>query len=62
MKNSGAPDIGDIVQHKQDLANNIKCVGTIIKTRGIECLVMWGSESIPLSWHDRDKLVIINEG
>ena len=40
MKNSGAPDIGDIVQHKQDLSNNIECVGTIIKTRGIECLVM----------------------
>ena len=26
MKNSGAPDIGDIVQHKQDLSNNIKCI------------------------------------
>jgi len=62
MKCSGAPDIGDIVLHKQDLANNIKCIGTIVEVRGIECLVMWGSESIPLSWHDRDKLVVINEG
>jgi hypothetical protein len=61
MKNSGAPDIGDIVKHKQDLSNDIECVGTIIKIRGIECLVMWSSESIPLAWHDRGKLVIIND-
>jgi hypothetical protein len=61
MKNSGAPEVGDIVKHKLDITNNIECVGTIVETRGIECLVMWSSESIPLSWHDRDKLVVINE-
>ncbi len=61
MKNSGAPDIGDIVKHKEDLARKIECVGTIVETRGIECLVMWSSESIPLTWHDRDKLVIVNK-
>mgnify|MGYP003976880239 CR=1 FL=1 len=62
MKNSGAPDIGDIVQHKQDLTNSIECIGTIIEIRGIECLVMWSSDSLPACWHDRDKLVVINEG
>jgi len=61
MKCSAAPEIGDIVQHKQDLARNIQCFGTVVKTRGIECLVMWSSESIPLSWHDSDKLVTIND-
>jgi hypothetical protein len=61
MKNSGAPDIGDIVHHKQDVTNSIECIGTIIETRGIECLVMWSSDSLPTCWHDRDKLVVINE-
>ena len=61
MKSSGAPEVGDVVKHKQDLTSNIECIGTIVETRGIECLVMWSSESIPLTWHDRDKLVIINE-
>lgn len=61
MKSSGAPEVGDVVKHKQDLASNIECVGTIVETRGIECLVMWSSESIPLMWHDRDKLMVINE-
>lgn len=61
MKSSGAPEVGDVVKHKQDLASNIECVGTIVETRGIECLVMWSSESIPLTWHGRDKLVVINE-
>jgi hypothetical protein len=61
VKSSGAPEVGDVVKHKQDLASNIECVGTIVETRGIECLVMWSSESIPLMWHDRDKLMVINE-
>jgi len=61
MKNSGAPDIGDIVHHTLDISRDIECVGTIIETRGIECLVMWSSESIPIGWYDRDKLVVIND-
>ena len=58
MKNNTI-EIGDIVTHKQDLANRIKCFGTVIEIKGIECLVMWSSESSPISWHDYDKLKLI---
>lgn len=61
MKNSGAPEAGDIVKHKLDLKRSIDCVGTVIETKGIDCLVMWSSESIPVGWYKRAKLVVVNE-
>lgn len=63
MKPSGAPEVGDIVQAKEDLRRGIICVGIIIETSGIECYVMWGSRNHrpPKGWWKRTKLVVVND-
>jgi len=63
MKPSGEPEVGDIVQAKQDLQRGIICVGIIIETSGAECYVMWGSKNHrpPQGWWKRIKLVVVND-
>jgi len=57
--------VGDIVVHHTDASNNIKCYGTVIETEGngiqSQCLVMWSSESSPLSWHYSGELITVNQ-
>ena len=59
MKDSGAPEVGDLVYHNHDISRKIPCPGLVIGTRGVECLVLWSSESAPQCWHKRNTLKIV---
>ena len=64
MKHSGAPDIGDLVRFP--VAIGVEglhhpwsgAVGLVVETRGIEILVLRGSES---RWMRRDAPEVISE-
>ena len=76
MKSSGAPSEGELVFHNYDQQRGIICVGIILETRGVECLVLWSNdtelETHPLfrtrpgittnsiGWHKRTTLEVIN--
>ena len=62
MKGSGAPEVGDLVVDKLDEKRGIVCYGTVLKCRGIDCLVLWSSTNLPMGWWRRNQLrVIIGE-
>lgn len=61
MKASGSPEVGDLVTAKEDVRNNLLCVGIVIESKGILCHVLWGSESNPIGWWPRHQLVVMNE-
>ena len=61
MKQSGAPDVGDLVIAKEDTRRGILCLGIVLQCRGIECQVMWGSTSLPVGWWKRNHLEVVNE-
>jgi hypothetical protein len=60
MKASGAPSIGDLVVARYDEQRDIFCVGLVMETRGIECKILWSSESSPIGWWSRAKLKVIS--
>jgi hypothetical protein len=52
---------GDIVIHRYDEDRGLACYGIVLELRlrrsgWTECLVLWGSESNPIGWHDKVKL------
>ena len=60
MKDSGAPSIGDLVVAVYDEQRDISCVGLVMETKGIECKVLWSSESDPIGWWQRSKLKVVS--
>jgi hypothetical protein len=60
MKDSGAPSIGDLVVTLYDEGRDIFCVGLVTATKGIECKVLWASESNPIGWWTRQSLKVIS--
>jgi hypothetical protein len=50
MKDSGAPSIGDLVVALYDEERDISCVGLVTETKGIECKILWSSDSDPIGW------------
>ena len=59
MKHSGAPDIGDLVRFPEGLPHPWSgAIGLVVETRGIEILVLRGSES---RWMRRDAPEVISE-
>ena len=57
MKGSGAPKVGDLVQAILDLKNGFdSTIGLVLECRGIDCYVLWTSESNPRGWWRRDQL------
>ena len=61
MKDSGAPEPGDLVVALYDEERDIACTGLVVECRGIECRILWGSESSPLGWWPRISLRIVHE-
>jgi len=61
MKDSGAPEPGDLVVALYDEERDITCIGLVLACRGIECRILWGSESHPLGWWARSALKVIHE-
>jgi hypothetical protein len=60
VRDSGAPSIGDLVVALHDVERDISCVGLVMETRGIECRVLWSSESNPVGWWQRSKLKVVS--
>ncbi len=60
MKDSGAPSVGDVVVALYDVERDISCVGLVMETKGIECRVLWSSESNPVGWWQRSKLKVVS--
>ena len=60
MKSSGAPSVGDLVIALYDELRDISCAGLVMETRGIECKILWSSESNPIGWWPRTKLKVIS--
>jgi hypothetical protein len=60
VKDSGAPDVGDLVVARYDEERDIFCVGLVIEIKGIECKILWSSESTPFGWWQRSKLKVIS--
>tara|TARA_R110000824_G_scaffold137783_7_gene302484 strand:+ start:624 stop:848 length:225 start_codon:yes stop_codon:yes gene_type:complete len=60
MKDSGAPSIGDLVVALYDEQRDIFCVGLVMETKGIECKVLWSSESNPTGWWPRQNLKVVS--
>ena len=68
MKESGAPETGDLVRAKEDTRRlalydieELDCPGIVLECRGTECKVMWSSESTPIGWWPRTQLEVISE-
>ena len=61
MKDSGAPDIGDLIVHKLDVQRGISCPGLVVKCRGSECFVAWAEKAASPGWWKRNELVVISE-
>ena len=60
MKDSGAPSIGDLVVALYDEERDISCVGLVTETKGIECKVLWSSDSDPIGWWPRRSLKVVS--
>ena len=60
MKNSDDPGIGDLVVAFYDEERDISCVGLVMETKGIECKVLWSSESNPIGWWPRQSLKVVS--
>tara|TARA_R110000824_G_scaffold5313_3_gene24662 strand:+ start:3661 stop:3885 length:225 start_codon:yes stop_codon:yes gene_type:complete len=60
VRDSGAPSIGDLVVALYDEQRDIFCVGLVMETKGIECKVLWSSESQPKGWWARQALKVIS--
>ena len=60
MKDSGAPSIGDLVVALYDEQRDISCVGLVMETKGLECRVLWSSESDPIGWWPRRGLKVVS--
>ena len=60
MKDSGAPSFGDLVVAFYDEERDISCVGLVMETKGIECKVLWSSESNPIGWWPRQSLKVVS--
>jgi hypothetical protein len=60
VKDSGAPSVGDVVVALYDVERDISCVGLVMETKGIECRVLWSSESNPVGWWQRSKLKVVS--
>jgi hypothetical protein len=60
VRDSGAPSIGDLVVALYDEQRDIFCVGLVMETKGIECKVLWSSESNPIGWWPRQSLKVIS--
>ena len=59
MKLSGAPEIGDLVKHKN---STLVGSGLILDTRGIDLLVLWGTGTdLPPFWLKRRFAEVISE-
>lgn len=59
MKDSGAPEAGDLVVAKLDEERGITCYGTVLECRGIDCLVLWSSANLPMGYWKRNQLRVI---
>ena len=63
MKDSGTPEVGDLVVAKLDERRGLTCYGTVLECRqGFGCtehLVLWSSESLPMGWWKRKQLRVI---
>ena len=60
MKDSGAPSIGDLVVAIYDVERDISCVGLVAETKGIECKILWSSDSNPVGWWPRISLKVVS--
>jgi len=60
MKDSGAPSIGDLVVALYDEERDISCVGLVTETKGIECKILWSSDSDPIGWWPRISLKVVS--
>jgi len=60
MKDSGAPSIGDLVVALYDEERDISCVGLVTETKGIECKILWSSDSNPIGWWPRISLKVVS--
>ena len=59
MKLSGAPEIGDLIKHKN---GTLVGSGLILDTRGIDLLVLWGTGTdLPPFWLKRRFAEVISE-
>tara|TARA_B100000683_G_scaffold274314_1_gene322110 strand:- start:1925 stop:2131 length:207 start_codon:yes stop_codon:yes gene_type:complete len=59
MKDSGAPEVGDLVVANIDEKRGIVCYGTVLECRGIDCLVLWSSVGMPMGYWKRNQLKVI---
>ena len=45
MKSSGAPSVGDLIVHLNDVSRDIFCPGLVVQCRGNECLIIWANKT-----------------
>ena len=62
MKDSGAPEVGDLVAALYDEERGITCTGLVVECADRKCRVLWGSESHPLGLWPNNSLKVIHEG
>ena len=60
MLGSGAPSTGDLVQAWRDIENEFEVLGVVLECRGIECKILWMSNSQPIGWWSRDQLKVVS--
>jgi hypothetical protein len=62
VKSSGAPSVGDLIVHLNDVSRDIFCPGLVVQCRGNECLIIWANKNADKGWFKRWFLKVINEG
>ena len=61
MKDSGAPEVGDLIVHLHDERRDIFCPGLVVECRGNECLIIWANKNAGKGWFQRVGLKVISE-
>ena len=54
------PMVGDLVQAWSDIEAVFEVLGTVLECRGIECKILWMSESQPVGWWKRIQLKVVS--
>lgn len=54
------PMVGDLVQAWSDIERGFEVLGVVLECRGIECKILWMSESQPIGWWKRMQLKVVS--
>ena len=62
MRISRGARVGDLVVSLYDEQRGLRCVGLVLRCRGTECLIKWGSRSDPIGWWRRSQIRVVSRG